>query len=157
MTDLNIGHEKMKLRNLFAPGLLVAGILLPVIGQSSEKSITITSHTNIVPVVELYTSEGCSSCPPADEWLSQLGEPLYENFRAVPLAFHVDYWNYLGWKDPYSSEQYTERQKDTAHKNRQRTIYTPQFTVTGRDTRGVHKVLERIRKANQLMADVRTA
>ena len=84
-------------------------------------------------VVELFTSQGCSSCPPADRLLSKLAQdPRYQG-KVIPLSFHVDYWNYIGWTDPYSSARWSERQKLYAarvfHSNR---IYTPQVVVNGR-------------------------
>lgn len=80
-----------------------------------------------VAVIELFTSQGCSSCPAADKLLSELSK----NENIIPLSFHVSYWNYLGWKDPYSSEQFTERQRTYAKKLKLRSIYTPQMIVNG--------------------------
>ncbi|HEX4349582.1 MAG TPA: DUF1223 domain-containing protein, partial [Verrucomicrobiae bacterium] len=72
------------------------------------------SEVKQVSLVELYTSEGCSSCPPAEYWLNQLKHSpgLWKNF--VPVAFHVDYWNSLGWKDHWSAPEFSERQRDYA-------------------------------------------
>lgn len=82
-----------------------------------------------VAVVELFTSQGCSSCPKADEVLAG-----YANQKDVlALSFHVDYWNYLGWKDTFSQAEFTERQKRYAATFRRRGIYTPQAVVNGRD------------------------
>ncbi len=81
------------------------------------------------PVVELYTSEGCSSCPPADRWLSRLkGDP-----QAVALAFHVDYWDRLGWKDRFASPAYTQRQAQQQASTGARFSYTPQVVIDGAD------------------------
>ena len=83
----------------------------------------------IAPVVELYTSEGCSSCPPADQWLSRLkADP-----GVVALAFHVDYWDRLGWKDRFASAAYTQRQAQSQHSSGARFSYTPQVIVDGAD------------------------
>lgn len=84
-------------------------------------------------VVELFTSEGCSSCPPAESVLNDLAvEAAKENVRVFSLAFHVDYWDYLGWKDRYASDQHTARQKFYGKAMHLRSIYTPQAVVNGR-------------------------
>lgn len=80
-------------------------------------------------VVELYTSQGCSSCPPADEMLRQLSD----RDDVIPLALHVDYWDYIGWVDQFASPEHTKRQQDYAHAAGDTTIYTPQFVIGGRD------------------------
>jgi hypothetical protein len=78
-----------------------------------------------VGLLELYTSEGCSSCPPADRWLSGLqNEPgLWHEF--VPVAFHVDYWDDIGWKDRFDSPAYTERQRTYERQGAVSAVYTP--------------------------------
>ncbi|HXB20391.1 MAG TPA: DUF1223 domain-containing protein [Candidatus Solibacter sp.] len=83
-------------------------------------------------IVELFTSEGCSSCPPADELLAHLSEQESLNGATIiPLGFHVDYWNSLGWQDRFSSRSYTERQQQYARKLRLDGPYTPQMVVDG--------------------------
>lgn len=82
-----------------------------------------------VVVVELYTSQGCSSCPPADEFMALLAV----DDRVVPLALHVDYWDYIGWADSFAAPAYTKRQKAYARAADSRTIYTPQMIVGGLD------------------------
>lgn len=83
------------------------------------------SGTQQQPVIELFTSEGCSSCPPADAWLAR-----QDSGKAILLAWHVDYWNYLGWPDPLSRPAFSERQKQQAgHFGAE--VYTPQFMLNG--------------------------
>lgn len=80
-------------------------------------------------LVELFTSQGCSSCPPADEILGQ----LTDRDDVVALSLHVDYWDYLGWKDPFASPAFSERQRAYARAAEKTMIYTPQMVVGGRD------------------------
>nr|WP_315429683.1 DUF1223 domain-containing protein [uncultured Albidiferax sp.] len=97
---------------------------------SAENTCTLQSGKNLLPVLELYTSEGCSSCPPADQWLSQLkGQP------AVVQAFHVGYWDQLGWVDRFATPAHTARQRQIAAWNQQGSIYTPQAVLNGKDWR----------------------
>jgi hypothetical protein len=82
-----------------------------------------------VVVVELFTSQGCSSCPPADRLLRQIGERGAG--KVVPLAYHVDFWNHVGWTDPFSSADWTKRQEAYARRLGLSSIYTPQAVVDG--------------------------
>jgi len=86
-------------------------------------------------LIELYTSEGCSSCPPAENYLNKFVQNSQLWKKYIPLAFHVDYWDYLGWKDKYADPLYTTRQRQHAAINSARTIYTPGFFVNGRTWR----------------------
>ncbi|MGV8987340.1 MAG: DUF1223 domain-containing protein [Cypionkella sp.] len=105
-------------------GLWVAGGG-PVLAEDHSAAPGMASGT----VVELYTSQGCSSCPPADDYLRKLAaEP-----GVIALALHVDYWDYIGWADKFGSPKYTARQKAYAHANKSNTIYTPQMIVGGID------------------------
>jgi hypothetical protein len=79
-------------------------------------------------VIELYTSQGCNSCPPADRVLYQINQ---EHTDLLALSYHVDYWNYLGWTDPFSDSQYSDRQRDYANRMRERYVYTPQVIING--------------------------
>jgi hypothetical protein len=97
------------------------------------------SGVNITPVVELYTSEGCSSCPPADKWLSTLKSKNTSNSAANPAviqAFHVNYWDYIGWPDRFATPAHTNRQRQVSAWNKQNGIYTPQMVLNGGDWRG---------------------
>jgi len=121
----------------------------------ASRVIEITSADSKTAVVELYTSEGCSSCPPADEYLRKLGASIAADFNAVPLAFHVDYWNYLGWPDPYSKPAFTARQRQAAANNRRRSIYTPAFFVDGVEARAGRQIIRAIEAANATPAEAR--
>ncbi|HMO08033.1 MAG TPA: DUF1223 domain-containing protein [Paracoccaceae bacterium] len=81
-------------------------------------------------VVELYTSQGCSSCPPADDLMGRLAQ----DGRVIALALHVDYWDYLGWKDAFARPEFTKRQKAYAKASGSRMIFTPQIIVAGQDS-----------------------
>ncbi|MGJ8751619.1 DUF1223 domain-containing protein, partial [Burkholderia pseudomallei] len=85
-------------------------------------------------LVELYTSEGCSSCPPADDWLARLAARRAA-LRVVPLALHVDYWDGLGWADRFAQHRFTERQHALAARGGGRFVYTPEVAVDGRELR----------------------
>lgn len=84
-------------------------------------------------LIELFTSQGCSSCPPAEAWLSKLkNEPrLWKDF--VPLAFHVDYWDRLGWRDPFAAKEWTARQYQYSETWKNESVYTPGFVLDGRE------------------------
>jgi hypothetical protein len=118
----------------------------------ASEPIVVSSGERQTAVVELYTSEGCSSCPPADYWLSKLVTTPRSDLDVLALSFHVDYWDYLGWKDRFSSAEYTRRQRTLGANNLQRTIYTPEFFVNGIETRGASKVLDKIQESNRQTA-----
>lgn len=106
------------------------------VSASSENSIKIAkSPDNRVALLELYTSEGCSSCPPADHFVSALKDAGISKEQLIPMAFHVTYWDYIGWKDRFANKQYDQRQRDQAHKQKKASVYTPQFMLSGDDYR----------------------
>ena len=111
------------------------------------------SGPNTAALVELYTSEGCSSCPPADRQLRRLRQALDSAAEVVPLALHVGYWDYIGWKDPYAQAAFGERQNWLVHANRLKTVYTPQFFVGGIELRSSQGALrDKVRQLNALSA-----
>jgi len=112
-------------------GAAIVGAL--VAGPAHGAVCSAKSGPLSTPLVELYTSEGCSSCPPADRWLSATFNGSAAGAQGIPLAFHVDYWDRLGWKDRFAAAAYTERQYDAMRANRARFVYTPQVLVQGRD------------------------
>ena len=114
---------------LFAFALAAAGALVAPVGASAA-ACSAQSGANVPAVVELYTSEGCNSCPPADRWLSA----LKGRDGVVALAFHVDYWDSLGWKDRFAQPQFTQRQNASQRTSGARFAYTPQVIVDSRDT-----------------------
>jgi hypothetical protein len=99
-----------------------------------------------VALLELYTSEGCNSCPPADRWVSS--RPRLVPQKLVVLAFHVDYWNDLGWKDRFSQRRFTERQQSLVRANGLHTAYTPQLVLNGRDFRGLAGIATQVAQVN---------
>src|SRR5215469_6472654 len=115
----------MKLIHLF--------LILPFAGMVEAAPFQFQSSERQTALIELYTSEGCSSCPPAEAWFSKLkGESgLWTNF--VPVAFHIDYWNHLGWRDKLSDARYSARQQDYARIWSAENIYTPEFVLNGKE------------------------
>lgn len=98
---------------------IAAALILSLPAQADDRPI----------VVELFTSQGCSSCPPADKFLHKLAD----RDDVIALAMHVDYWDYIGWKDSFASPAFTARQRAYARENNRRMIYTPQMIVNGGD------------------------
>lgn len=95
---------------------------------------TFTSTQQQTQLIELYTSEGCSSCPPADDWLNQLKQQqgLWTDF--IPVAFHVDYWDDIGWKDRFASKAFSQRQQQLAYNRLLSSVYTPAMLINSYET-----------------------
>lgn len=100
--------------------------------RAAEPECRATSGERMFPLVELYTSEGCSSCPPADRWLSRVRATGY-GADVAALAFHVDYWDRLGWPDRFARAEWSARQQAIAHDARTSVVFTPQVLLQGRD------------------------
>jgi hypothetical protein len=118
-----MGKRAFSRRTMIASGL-AAGAALPLTFTRSAWS----QPNRPVIVVELYTSQGCNSCPPADSFF---GNTLARRADVLALSFHVDYWDYIGWKDPFASPENTARQRGYAKSLRQRYVYTPEMVVHG--------------------------
>ncbi len=110
-------------RSVCITGLFLAALTVSVGAQGAEKNLVL---------VELFTSEGCSSCPPADRLLTTLHTTQpFADATVVALAYHVDYWDKLGWKDPFADKTYTLRQQAYAGIHKEERVYTPQMMVNG--------------------------
>lgn len=119
-------------KTLFVSLVLSGSFATSALAQKLEFSSSGTQ----TQLVELYTSQGCSSCPPAEHLLSKQlsNKKLWKDI--IPIAFHVDYWDYLGWKDVYSKASFTERQRRHYQLGNVRSVYTPGFVVDGQEWRG---------------------
>ncbi len=118
--------------------LLTAASLLSsqsVFAKAQSNKPIFKSGDKQVHLIELYSSEGCSSCPPADRWLTSLKGHSHLWKKFVPVKFHVDYWNRLGWIDRFSKSQYTKRQRDLADVWGSSSVYTPAFVLNGTEWR----------------------
>ena len=96
---------------------------------------TFQSAETASTIIELYSSEGCSSCPPADRWLSQFTDHPLLFSQFIPMAFHVDYWDYIGWKDPFADKRFSLRQRQHAAEGTLSAVYTPGFVVNNQEWR----------------------
>ena len=139
---------------------IAAALLAFFLADAAEaERCSALSGERTAALVELYTSEGCSSCPPADRWLSGLGARGYVPQRVVPLSLHVDYWDYLGWKDPYAKMEFSARQRKLTQLQRSALVYTPQVLLQGRDFRrwGSSAFDEAVARINAQAAKARIA
>jgi hypothetical protein len=108
---------------------------LAVLAANGFAVTRLESGEKQVSVLELYTSEGCSSCPPAETWMEQHYGGLAEWRRLIPVTFHVDYWDQLGWKDRFAKHEFTVRQQVYADSWNHSAVYTPCFVLNGREWR----------------------
>jgi len=132
--------------------LITLFTLLTVAGKKSQKPI-LKSGVKKTTLVELYTSEGCSSCPRADRWMNQFAKDkqLFKTF--IPVSFHVDYWDYLGWEDDFAEPLFTKRQRSYARKWKSSTVYTPGVVVDGNEKKswsGMRSIPQSSKKVGQL-------
>lgn len=116
--------------------ILATTILLVLGGGSKSYALTFDSGETQVSLIEMFSSQGCSNCPAAEAWISTLKahEDLWTRF--VPVAFHVDYWDYLGWSDPFASIKHSQRQRRYQLHGRCKAVYTPGFMVAGQEWTG---------------------
>ena len=115
--------------------IITIALLLFFGGVSGADDVVFESGPKRVQLLELFTSEGCSSCPPAEAALAKLVRDLRLWHEFVPVAFHVDYWDNLGWRDPFASAEWTKRQRLYAAKWNTESVYTPAFVLNGREWR----------------------
>ena len=114
-------------------------VLICSAASSVAENLLVKSGIEKNQFIELYTSEGCSSCPPADKWISKLkhSDMLWND--VFPVAFHVDYWDQLGWKDELADESFSDRQRQYRREGSISQVYTPGFIVDGQEWRGFFK------------------
>ncbi len=126
-------------RPLLAGAILAWAALsgsIAIAAPAATAGCSAKSGAQTTALLELYTSEGCDSCPPADRWLSSSFPPSVANPGVIPLAFHVDYWDRLGWKDRFAARAWTDRQYAAAHAAGSTLVYTPQVLLQGKDFSG---------------------
>ncbi len=114
---------------------LLTLLLLTLLSITAQAQQVLRSGVDRASLIELYTSEGCSSCPTADRWYSQLLNHPQLWSQVVPVAWHVDYWNYLGWEDPFAQRKFSNRQRQYAREGHSSSVYTPGLFVLGREWR----------------------
>lgn len=115
---------------------IVIGLLLLIQGPlAGADPLRFNSGTEQTTLIELFTSQGCSSCPPAERWLGSLKTDPRLWHEIIPVAFHVDYWDYIGWTDALARPEYSARQRTYRYKGNVKSVYTPGFLVNGREWR----------------------
>lgn len=118
--------------------------------RAESLDIRVHSGPAKVAVLELYTSEGCSSCPPADRFVRNLGRTGWYPRQLIPLSFHVTYWDYIGWRDDYAQAAFDQRQRAIAARLHSATVYTPQLVLDGQDARGGGRFGHKVNALNAL-------
>ena len=147
-------------RKIYIIGLISAGVVLASllhVSPTAQANAGSIEAANGSIIVELFTSEGCSSCPPADALLQQIDNKTTSNGRRViAISEHVTYWNHLGWSDPFSDDVYTQRQDEYSRRFHLDSVYTPQMVIdgdeqmVGSDRKGLLRALERTRENSPL-------
>jgi hypothetical protein len=148
------------MKRLAYPILAFAAFSGPAHAAPSDGQCTKQSPAHSVALVELYTSEGCNSCPPADRWISQTAGKGYGADQWVPLSLHVDYWDRLGWKDKFGNPIFSARQRNLSDLARSRAVYTPEIFLNLREFRSwdsVSRFQDAVRQINAkpASADIR--
>lgn len=126
------------------------------VAAQNKNSWSFKSGVVNTKLLELYTSQGCSSCPPIEKWINSFDKkaPTFQKF--IPIVFHVDYWDYLGWKDKFSKRKYSNRQRFIARRWNSKSIYTPGLVLNGQEFRANNKaLLTPAQKAPRIQLNVR--
>ncbi len=145
----------MKPRHL----LVFAALAFAGSARAADPACSAYTGPHTTALVELYTSEGCDTCPPADHWLSSLFSQGFRPDQVVLLSLHVDYWDYVGWKDPYAKGEFSVRQRKLAAMRRPVIVYTPQVLLQGQDFRrwSGDEFTEQVARINSRAARARIA
>jgi hypothetical protein len=126
-----VEHTKKSSKLLWRASVVAAAMAVSFGSPAQAKSCSGQSPAQKVSLVELYTSQGCSSCPPADQWLGS----FTQRDDVVPLSMHVTYWDYIGWKDPFAKPEFSQRQRWLAQVSKSNSVYTPGVFVGGGEFR----------------------
>jgi hypothetical protein len=158
--DLSVMMNRLPRRVSYVLKVAAVSALLLSASDALASVCSANSGAQRVALLELYTSEGCDSCPPADKWVSGLPAKQLETSRLIPLSFHVDYWNYIGWTDPYSQARFSDRQREHSRRRGAGFVVTPQLLLNGQDYRRAlvfDDISDKVKAINQTkpQADIR--